>query len=249
MNREKSIVFRIPFNNLDPLGKQKIALTEEWIQKRMKLFMNYTLPSLRSQTSQEFRAYVLYDERSESFIFKHLATYHKLPSHIVFIPSEQYDSKVCDYIRGSKYFYEIELGSDDMYHRGFVAKMSAYQHRPETVILICQDGYIYSSVTGELAEYFNFSSFFNCWTYNTQEYLAGLRRQYPGFTGAVGLRHEKIAWRAYINHSHDSNVAFSYELEKTAPWGVQRAHLGRTITDQAERIGILSSFGIIENSK
>ncbi|MGL4345847.1 MAG: glycosyltransferase [Cellulosilyticaceae bacterium] len=249
MNREKCIVFTIPFNNLDPLGKQKIALTEVWIEKRMKLFMTYTLPSLRCQTSQEFKAYVLYDRRSEGFILKHLATYPKLPSNIAFIPAEEYESRVCEYMRGSKYFYEIELGSDDLYHRGFVAKMSAYQHRPETVILICQDGYIYSSETGELAEYFNFSSFFNCWTYNTEEYLAGLRRKYEGFTGAVGLRHEKITWRAYINHSHDSNVAFSYELEKTTPWGSHRAHIGRVIADEAERLGILSSFGITETKK
>ncbi|MGL5675395.1 MAG: hypothetical protein ACRDDX_03185 [Cellulosilyticaceae bacterium] len=241
--RKKSIVFNIPFNNLNPLNAQTQALTAPWILRRIDIFMNYTLKSLKAQTKQEFRAYVRYDKRSENIIKSALAHYEQLPSNVSFICDEEYESRVYNYIRGSEYFYEIELGSDDMYHREFVQKMYDYIPDYKTVILICQDGYIYSSLTGELAEYFNYSSFFNCWIYNTTEYLNGFRRTYEGFVGAIRLQHEKIKWRAYINHSHHLNVAFSYEKEKTTPWGRVQAYIGANLEGQS-KIECLKQFGI-----
>lgn len=241
---EKKIVFHIPFNNLNIFERKAQVLTKEWIEARLGIFMNYTLKSLMNQSSQEFMAFVRYDPLSESIVRESLAEYPTLPENIVFVRNEDYEKRVYEYIQGSEFFYEIELASDDLYHRDFVKTMISYRPKPETVILVCQEGYIYSSVTHELAEYFNFSSCFNCWIYRTEEYLKGKRMAYNGWMGAIDLNHEIILWRAYINHCHQGNVCFNYLEEKNATGEPQKRLMGKEFKTEYEKEQILQEFGL-----
>lgn len=244
----KKIAFKIPFNLPMTIGTSIIKRSNEWItdinwiKNRLNIFMSYTLKSLKNQTNQDFVAYILYHPPSEAMILNELKHYPKLPNHIQFIRAEDYSSRINPYIKNSEFYYEVELGSDDLYHKNFVQYLYDYVPKPTTRILICQDGYIFSSTHNELAEYFNFSSFFNCWIYKSKDYLNNVRYSYKGYTGAINLPHEIIPWRAYINHSHSTNIAFSYEEEKTTPWGKDLAHIGTTFTDSKEKEAIFNDF-------
>lgn len=244
----KKIAFKIPFNLPMTIGSTIIKRSNEWImdlnwiRNRLNIFMAYTLKSLKNQTNQDFVAYILYHTPSESMILKELKRYEALPHNIKFIKSEDYSPLIESYIQGSQFYYEIELGSDDLYHKDFVQYLYNYVPKPTTRILICQDGYILSSTENVLAEYFNYSSSFNCWIYKTRDYLNKIRYSYEGYTGAIKLPHEIIPWRAYINHSHKTNIAFSYAQETKTPWGKELAHIGTTFTDSKKKQAILNDF-------
>lgn len=245
----KKIAFKVPFNiPLDCLvtsineKSNLVIMDPKWIHDRIAIFMKYTLNSLKNQSNQSFMAYFLYYTPSEKLIMQELALYPDLPNNIRFIRQEDYDALSTYYAQNSKYYYEIEMGSDDLYHKNFVQYLYDYVPKPQTCILICQDGYILSSTSGELAEYFNYSSCFNCWIYHTSVYLKGIRYAYVGFVGAIKLRHEIIPWRAYINHSHSLNLAFSYEEEKQTPWGKSKAYIGRPISSTEEKSNLLKEF-------
>lgn len=246
---EKKVAFKIPFNLPMDCGEKtlnekstEVIMNKKWIHDRIKIFMKYTLNSFKNQSNQFFMAYILYYTPSEKLIMQELSLYPTLPDNVRFIRQEDYDALSSYYARNSNYYYEVELGSDDLYHKNFVQYLYDYVPQAQTRILICQDGYIFSSTSGELAEYFNFSSCFNCWIYRTHSYLKGVRYNYTGFTGAIKLSHEIIPWRAYINHSHSLNLAFSYEEEKQTPWGKTRAHIGRPISSQVEKSNLLEDF-------
>lgn len=64
----------------------QVGLTKEWIEYRLRIFMKYTLQSLKKQTNQNFTALIKYASASEDLILKTLAKYEPLPDNIRFIP-------------------------------------------------------------------------------------------------------------------------------------------------------------------
>lgn len=251
MTAVKFIAFKIPFNlpfsKLSPSHplnqKSQILINDHnWIKHRIELFMTYTLPSLTNQTNQNFMAYILCYKPTLAYIQTILSNFSALPSNIQFIAAEDYDTFITKYIQDSTFFYEVEMGSDDLYHKHFIQYLYDYTPNPTTQFLICQNGYIFSSTLNKLAEYFNFSSCFNALVYSTSDYLKGTRYIYAGFIGAIRLPHELIPWRAYINHSHDANIAFSYELEDTTHWGKDKAYIGNVISSSEELTQIFLDF-------
>ncbi|MFS0907610.1 glycosyltransferase [Priestia aryabhattai] len=246
----KKIIVYIPFNNMDVLGKGYIALTKEWIDKRISIFMNYTLKSLKNQTNQDFIAYVVYHIKSKNLIEQALAKHPPLPSNIHFIPDGNYEVKVKEIIKNYKYFYELHLYSDDMYHKTFVEKLQNYKHKSQTAVLICQNGYIYDSINNRLAKYFNFSSSFNCFVYSVEDYLKGHRHKVVGWVTAIRLPHEKLEKPNYINHCHDTNSAFYFEEERKRNkikdvWNNNKgatALFGEEITNEDEKKKILEEY-------
>lgn len=247
---QKRIAFKIPFNipiNSDTQwvneNAKAVIMNPEWIAHRIHIFMQYTLPSLKNQTNQDFMAYLLYYAPSEKMLLEILGKYPLLPANIRFIREEDYNVLSEEYVKSYPFFYEVEMGSDDLYHKHFVQYLMAYEPTsPAICVLICQQGYIYSSVSMELAEYFNFSSCFNCFIYPAARYLSGIRYSYTNFAGAIRFKHEFIPWRTYINHSHQLNLAFSYEQEKGNPWGKQCAYIGKQITQPAQFKSIFLDF-------
>lgn len=246
----RRVVVYIPFNNLNVMGKINEALTWEWINKRISIFMNYTLKSLKNQTNQNFTAYVVYHSESNSLIKRALSEYPPLPANIHFISDSGYEEAIKKGIEGYKYLYEVHLHSDDMYHRSFIEQIHNYGPKDETVVLICQNGYIYDSMSGRLAKYFNFSSSFNCFVYKAEDYLTGQRYVLQSYMGAIRLPHEILEKPNYINHCHDNNVVFSFALESKRKavmdvWNYNkgaRALFGEEITDESEKRRILEEF-------
>jgi Putative rhamnosyl transferase len=246
----KKIIVYIPFNNMNVLGKGYIALTKEWIDKRISIFMNYTLKSLKNQTNQDFIAYVVYHVNSKSLIEQALSKYPSIPSNINFIAHDSYEKAVNEHIVSYKYFYEVHLHSDDMYHKTFIKQLKNYKHKDETAVLICQNGYIYDSINNRLAKYFNFSSSFNCFIYNVEDYIKGHKHQVAGWMGAIRLPNEKLRRPNYINHCHDINSAFVFEKESKRNkikdvWNDNqgaKALFGEEITNESEKKKILEDY-------
>lgn len=257
------IILYIPFNNLNvqqtlpkevesDQPEENAHLTEEWINKRVAIFMDFTLKSLTNQSNQNFLAFVVYHDSSRQFIEKALKNFPDLPFNIRFVSSSEYEEAVIKTLDGYKFFYELHLHSDDAYHRDFIEQLYQYKPAPQTKVLICQNGYIYNSLTEELGEYYNFSSSFNCLIYKVTDYLKGVRHDIfqPSetgiWTGAIRLPHEIIKNRVYINHAHKSNSAFFFEDEKKHIWRNKKGEplnlIGRTITDNEEKQRILREF-------
>lgn len=253
------VIIYIPFNNLNvqetlpedhPANQtqKNIHLTEEWINNRISIFMNFTLKSLVNQSNQNYLAFVVYHDSTKPYIDKALQNYPELPFHIQFISSSGYEEAVLKALDGYDYFYELHLYSDDAYHKDYIEQLYHYRPAPQTKVLICQNGYAYQSNTHELVEYYNFSSSFNCLIYNVKDYVNGVRHNIyePVWTGAIALPHEIISNRVYLNHAHEANSAFFLEDEKNWNWRNEKGEplnlVENTITNNEEKQRILQEF-------
>ncbi|MDQ0058845.1 glycosyltransferase [Paenibacillus harenae] len=265
------VIVYIPFNNLNVrsmlprsiyeanLPEENTHLTPDWINKRIDIFMRFTLKSLLNQTNPNYAAFIVYDDSSRAYIDQALSNYSSLPYNIRFIANSEYESAVMSLLNGYSYWYELHLYSDDMYSKYYIDMLYNYKPKPETKVLVCQNGYIYNSVTNELAKYFNHSSSFNCLIYRVQDYMNGVRHnlfQTPPrhkeikWEGAVLLPHEIIRYPVYVNHSHSNNSAFffSYEMQRNSVPNVwentagKKVMLGEFITNESEKARILEEF-------
>ncbi|WP_025753400.1 glycosyltransferase [Priestia megaterium] len=209
---KKKIIINIAFNTF---GFTEDRLTEKWINNRMDLFMNYTVQSLKSQTNQDFLTLVLYDASTKALIDRALSNYEKLPSNIKFTDKLE-QRKIIEYsIKGYDYLYLVRIDSDDMYHKTYIEQLHQYQHKPQTEVIINQNGYLYDIVNQVIAPQYHFCPSFYTLIYKTEEYLKGKRYILPGgHAGAITLNHEIITKRNFLNIIHKKNTLPKRILEK-----------------------------------
>jgi len=254
---KKKIVFVIPFNNR---YSSDAAGTADWIRSRIGIFMRYTLRSLLKQDTQRFQAFVLYRPQSEALIQAALAQHPPLPGHVSFVTKPVYEAKVAEAVKEYDLLYEVNLESDDMYHRSFVSLLERHVPKKSPVVLIPQYGYAYDSVQNRMARFFFWAPSFLTTVYPAEAYRAGLRLQMPhGYRSALTLPREFICVRQpiWINHVHSDNTGISFtrmsywklkgytDAFSVPPWnnGARKAaHFGPEIADKNQIRRILNDY-------
>ncbi|OIJ10400.1 hypothetical protein BKP37_17825 [Anaerobacillus alkalilacustris] len=205
----KKIVINIMFNNRNvPKGK-----TKKWIEARIKIFQNFTLRSLKNQTSQDFLCILRFDDQTGGIIKNALNKYPELPENIIFSPDTEANKKINNYIEGSDYFYLVRLDSDDMYHKTYIQQLHDYNPKPSTEVLINKGGYIFDINRSLLKETFRKSPPFYTLIYKTGEYKIGHRKKLVGgHPGAIKFKHEIINKKNYVItiHGHNKSSKFSH---------------------------------------
>ncbi|TWE00954.1 putative rhamnosyltransferase [Neobacillus bataviensis] len=194
---KKKIIVNIVFNTF---GFTEDRFTEKWINNRMDLFMNYTVQSLKSQTNQDFLTLVRYDDSTKQLIENAISKYEKLPNNIIFTGKKEFYQILSQSIKGFDYLYLVRIDSDDMYHKTYINQLHKYQHKPETEVIINQNGYLYDITNQQVAPIHYESPSFYTLIYKTEDYLNGKRYTLPGgHAGAITLKHEIISRRNFLN--------------------------------------------------
>jgi hypothetical protein len=223
----KKIIINSTLNVNPRLKDDTQRLTEEWIDKRIDIFYNYTLQSLKTQTNQHFTSYIRYDDTTEDLVIKSLSRYEKLPDNVRFVKTTEYDKLLSKELKGYEFVYFIRLDSDDMYHKTYVQQMFDYTPHKNTVALINRNGFIYDSNNKQLAKCYCKAVTFYTFIYKVKDYLEG-KVFNPDSTDvdseqyiALRVPHEFITKRNYLWHTHSSNTVtkfenwFTYTTEKT----------------------------------
>jgi len=224
----------INFNNF---AFTDARLTQPWIHKRLAAFMKYTYKSLTSQTCQDFYTFVMIDPQTTDIFEEELKAYPPLPKNIIFTAAYR---SLLDIITDYDELYMIRLDSDDMYHPDFIQKLYQYEHKEDTQVLICTNGYIYDSLHNRLSTWIHPSPPFFTFIYNVKDYQAGVRYSSPkGHLGAVDFVHENITDPSFIVTIHTLNNSTSYTTK----------YNGREITDETERDAILQEFTLLNPSQ
>lgn len=215
----KKIIIGIEFNNRSkPDNDWKIGLTKSWIEYRMKIFMTYTLQSLKKQTNQKFSALVRYTKASERIIKRTLKKYKPLPSNIQFVSNDLYLETQKKLTKGCKYLYLVRLDCDDTYHKSLIQQLHNYHPKRSTLALINQKGYVYDSSRHRIANVTKSSPPFYTLIYKTNEYFNGKRYKLPGgHPSVIKLKHEilnKKGKRNYLIVVHQRNTLNQRMLSK-----------------------------------
>lgn len=215
----KKIIIGIEFNNRSkPDNDWKIGLTKSWIEYRMKIFMKYTLQSLKKQTNQKFSVLVRYAKDSESIIKRTLKKYKKLPSNIQFVSNDLYLETQKKLTKDCKYLYLVRLDCDDTYHKSLIQQLHSYQPKRKTCALINQQGYVYDSSRHRIATVKKSSPPFYTLIYKASEYFNGKRYKLPGgHPSVIKLKHEilnKKGKRNYLIVIHQRNTLNQRMLSK-----------------------------------
>lgn len=196
-------------SNFNTFGLSPDRLTRPWLEKRIAIFRNFTLKSLRAQTNQNFLAIFKIAEESEAIVADILSKYPPLPNNIWFGTKRNSIEKMKAYAGNSEDFYIARLDSDDLYHKTYVQQLYDYQPKQGTIALINQNGYLWDTVNGEMAPTFHYSPQFYVFLYKTAEYMKGYRVKLPGrgtHGNVIDLPHELLAPRNYVNVIHQNNT-------------------------------------------
>jgi hypothetical protein len=231
MKKTKRIIVDILFN---AWKRSSQIYDKDWIENRMKIFMNYTLKSLLGQSNQSFIALVRYDRSTVKLIKQALSKYPPLPPNIKFIDSNSYNSEIIKSARGYDHLYIVRLDSDDLYNKSFIQKLHDYNPKPETQVLISRNGYIYDSVNHRIAKYFHKSPPYHALVYRVEDFISGKRhRLLKGHWSALELNYELLGGANFISHVHSLNTLFTFNKNYT---------VGPIITDREEIRSILGGY-------
>lgn len=215
--KSKKIIINSTLNVNPRLKEDTQRLTKEWIDKRIDIFYDYTLKSLKAQTNQNFTCYLRYDDTTEAFVLDALDKHEKLPDNVKFIQTTKYDEQLAKELKNYEFAYFIRLDSDDMYHKTYVQQMFDYNPQKTTVALINRNGFIYDSINKQVAKCYCKAVTFYTFIYKVKDYLQGNvfnadstdvdNEQYI----ALRVPHEFITKRNYLWHTHSANTVTKFE--------------------------------------
>lgn len=208
---KKMVIIWSEFNTM-PFSNKRFS--ESWIEKRIDIFMKFTLNSLKSQTNQNYLALIKYEDKSKDIITKVLSRYPKLPNNVTFIAKSKYEKKVIEKAKGFDYLYLVRLDSDDMYHKSFIQQLFDYKHHISTEAIINQNGYIYDSIKKQIAKFPQISPNYYTLIYKVDDYISGKRYKIPGGHPNVIklLNHEILKKPNYIRLVHSTNDSSTFRL-------------------------------------
>lgn len=168
---KKKIVIYSNFNTPNYMNSpylkesSKKILNEDWINSRMDIFYQFTLESLIGQTNQNFTAVYNYTDLSEELVLKSIKNHGALPDNILFVPRSKYAETIDKLTLGYDQLYLTKLDSDDMYINTFVDTLHNLEPKEDTEVLICNYGYMYNTITNEMAKIWHTSASFHSYIY------------------------------------------------------------------------------------
>lgn len=163
------IIIDIPLNTIYLKENNYRGLTQEWIDYRMNLFMNYTAKSLINQTDQDFLCVVHCERTTMDKVNNALAKYPPLPSNIIFSVDGDYIIK--EAVKGYDYVYKLRLDSDNVVHPTYVSQLKKVQYYDGLQVIIGRYGYIYEISTNRLGFWDDDSSAFNAYVFTATDYI------------------------------------------------------------------------------
>ncbi|MBP3888516.1 MAG: hypothetical protein J6F30_12875 [Cellulosilyticum sp.] len=214
----KNIIIDIPFNiDLSPYMLPKnyihpkleksyqLAQTDEWIVRRLELFMKYTYNSLSHQTNQNFTCLLRCTPTTEKMIYKYLREYPALEKNIYFTPYAQ--QIIDESIKQHGNLYRVVIDSDNMFHDTFIEQLHQFNHKLSTLTIISQEGYILDDRTKQVTRIFHPSPSFYAAIYNLETYQwLYQRRLFEKHWDAIKYPYEQLGGPNYCICTHDINV-------------------------------------------
>ncbi|WP_158737184.1 glycosyltransferase family A protein [Alteribacillus sp. YIM 98480] len=215
MLKNKIIIVNIAFNvlrkfHVPPRPQPETVLTKEWIENRMDIFMNYAMKSLSNQTNNNFIALVRYEDCTKNLIREALRKYDKVPNNVIFVKNSKFSRHIKKLIIHYDYFYLVRLDSDDMYHKTYIQRLYDFKHNTDTKVLINRKGFVYNSLTNQMATYSNPSPPFYTLIYKTDDYLNGVRYSIPKHRDAIKLPHKILKGYNFIVNIHSINTSSKF---------------------------------------
>ena len=210
----KKVIVEILLNTRFNLDSEwgKLALSKEWIDYRIDIFMKYTALSLMNQSNQNFLTIVRYIGASEGLVLDAISKYKPLPENIVFVKESMANKIIENYVKDTDVFYIVRLDSDDMYVPNFIERLNEVEYYDNLQCIICQDGYVYDVLNNDLAIWHYPSPPFYTFVYNTSKYWKGERYKLEhGHEGAIKLKHEILPGLNFIFLVHDKNISSRFD--------------------------------------
>lgn len=236
--KDKKIIIRIMYCYRNLPNETKL----EWHMARLRIFVNYTLKSLKVQTNQDFVSLLKCRSDMIGFAKSEINRLTTLPDNIIFVEPSKELGMIKELIANHKYFYHVRLDSDDMYRKSYINMLHEYKPKAETESLINQKGYIYDSTSKRLAPFGYTSPPYYTLIYKVEDFLKGFSyKMRKGHGSAILLKHEILKANNFMCmvHKHNKSTSFEYEHIKK--------YIGKLIENYDDKNAILREFGIGED--
>lgn len=214
---KKKIIIYIALNTL-PFSKDR--LNENWIDYRLEIFTKYTLQSLINQTNQDFTCLIVYDDKTDDIVRKCVSKYPEFPANIILSKinvdfaysqiSKGYlheSNDIINLISSNDYLYLVRIDSDDMYSPSFVQQLHDFNHKPDTQVILNENGYIYDVHGDRISKIHYVSPPFYTLVYKVDEYINGFRYALKnGHQDVINLIHETLYENNFTIIVHGKNI-------------------------------------------
>lgn len=179
-----------------------------WLAHRFELFDRYCHPSVRGQTSHDFRWLVFFDEDTPEPFRSRIDEYARWP---VFTPvfigrpsTEVYDAAIAAHLDGADHLVTTRLDNDDAIGRDFVARVQAAARQGTREFLNLPVGYVWHR--GRVYRHEHPSNAF----ISLSEPAAGFRSVWATRheeAGRVAPVHQVAGGPAWLQVIHERNVS------------------------------------------
>ncbi len=247
MKKETEFFVSIPLNSIDIFNQRNnfVSLSEHWIDYRIKLFLDYTLMSLKSQTDQDFLAILHVHESSLDYVRSVCSREVILPDNLLI--SDEGDAIFADRIVDSSKILKLRLDSDNVIHPTYVENARKMAGSSSANIFIGRYGYMYDRLSQRIAEWNHDSSAFNTYVFSPSEYVAlrPLASDIPEqhMLAKQGnfapLYASSPSGRSFLFVVHDQNLQNNFDAL------VATEFAGRVWSTSSEVEAILSDFGVL----
>jgi len=142
----------------DKIGKK--VRTAEWLQHRFDLFEKYCFPSVKAQTNQNFKWFVLFDACTPDTYKKKIDQYKVYDNFIPFFirPDEYWLNTINKEINSrnpsAQYIMTTRLDNDDAIHFRFMEEMKSYFSETDDYFIRFLNGYQWNVNLNILTEFF-----------------------------------------------------------------------------------------------
>lgn len=221
--------FNVPIT--DDIDAYPRRLDPRWLADRFTLFEKYCLPSVRSQSSQDFTWVVYFDSRTPAVFRERIRGYGEYRNFVPVFADDQYiitERYLGDLTRNCRFLITTKLDNDDAMARDYVGAIQAqFDQQPFTFLnftrgLVLCDGRLYCSE--------NFSNPY----ISLIESINGFRTIEPRDDPDMRLITSEPAWvngfkTAYcLNHARLDDLGLATQVS-TGPMWLQVVHGRNTL--------------------
>lgn len=148
MNKKEYEHFVLTSFNIKIYNNSGYRLEESWLKHRFKLFLQFSYPSLKGQTCQDFKWIVLFDINTPEPFKSRIAKYTKWKN---FIPvfQDKYDlprKTILDNMSGNpRYLITSRVDNDDALSKHYIQMVQDYFEKQDLTFINFTNGYVFGN--------------------------------------------------------------------------------------------------------
>ena len=224
--------FNVPTKNWFETREGKTPLTDEWHEHRFRLFLNFTLPSFKNQSNQNFKWLVFFDVNTQDKYKQIIAEIQKdYPNFIPYFINhgDEINSNIRSWTKdyfedNTSYLITTDIDNDDVLHRDYIKTVQQHFQPIHELVIDLRRGLqisIDDLVIKSVNEYYGVANPFVSFVEDiTKDYKTIMNEMHPNFRHYASIS-------SYDEHPMFIQIIHNYNLMNNTFDTKQLTHINK----------------------